>query len=407
MFSIKRAGKFVLPTLSLFATMFLSSCSTDDDPIDPAPGTSEDPFVMSLAIQGSEGNFTYYTVPFEDVMTGSLSAEGQGIEQPGYFDFKQIDNTIYSIGGLDDVNVVGISQNNNGELTQIGDVSFTNSLSDIVKADDNTLVAVTLSGNSDQVVFHTLNENDVTVTNTVSRPISDLTSNDVPAYSGMRIVGNNLFLSYYISDPNTWATNYTDEAMVAVYSYPGFEFKEVITDDRVGPIGGFNIKSGLVEDEDGNIYAISHSNPANGYSQFTNDSGILKINSGETTFDPDYFFDVEEIAGGTATHVKYLGNGKAFAEINMAARADQATWSDSPLQSAIIDFNNKTVEFISGIPEHSGAGRRLAALHDGEFIYLTIPEGDSISVYRINTTNNTATKGANVEANFVAGFFKL
>jgi hypothetical protein len=406
MFSVKRAGKFVLPSLSLIATMFVSSCSTDDSSTDPVE-VFEDPFVMSLAIQGSEGNFTYYTVPFEDVMSGSLSAEGQGIEQPGYFDFKQIDNTIYSIGGLDDVNVVGISKNNNGELTQIGDVSFTNSLSDIVKADDNTLVAVTLSGNSDQVVFHTLNENTVTVTNTVSRPISDLTANDVPAYSGMRIVGDKLFLSYYISNPNTWATDYTDEAMVAVYSYPGFEFQEVITDDRVGPIGGFNIKSGLVEDENGNIFAISHSNPANGYSQFTNESGILKINSGETSFDPDYFFDVEEIAGGTATHVKYLGNGKAFAEINMAARSEQGTWSDSPLQSAIIDFNNKTVDFITGIPEHSGAGRRLAALHDGDYIYMTIPEGDNISVYRIDTTNFTATKGANVEANFVAGFFKL
>ena len=406
MFSVKRAGKFILPSLSLIATMFVSSCSTDDSSTDPVE-VFEDPFVMSLAIQGSEGNFTYYTVPFEDVMSGSLSAEGQGIEQPGYFDFKQVDNTIYSIGGLDDVNVVGISQNNNGELIQVGDVSFTNSLSDIVKADDNTLVAVTLSGNSDQVVFHTLNENTVTVTNTVSRPISDLTANDVPAYSGMRIVGDKLFLSYYISNPNTWATDYTDEAMVAVYSYPGFEFQEVITDDRVGPIGGFNIKSGLVEDENGNIFAISHSNPANGYSQFTNESGILKINSGETSFDPDYFFDVEEIAGGTAAHVKYLGNGKAFAEINMAARSEQGTWSDSPLQSAVIDFNNKTVDFITGIPEHSGAGRRLAALHDGDYIYMTIPEGDNISVYRIDTTNFTATKGANVEANFVAGFFKL
>lgn len=407
MFSFKNAGKIALPALGLFATLVVSSCSEDNDPIAPQPEVTEDPFVLSLAIQGSEGNFTYYTVPFEDVMNGSLSAEGQGIEQPGYYDFTQIDNTIYSIGGLDNVNVVGITKNDNGELTQIGDVSFDNSLSDIVRADNNTLVGVTLSGNSDQVTFHTINENTVTVTNTVTRPISDLTNADVPAYSGMKIVGNNLFLSYYISNPNTWATNFTDEAMVAVYSYPGFEFKEVITDDRVGPIGGFNIKSGLIEDENGNIFAVSHSNPANGYSQFTNESGILKINSGETSFDPNYFFDVEEIAGGTATHLVYLGNGKAFAEINMAARGNQATWSDSPLKSAVIDLNNKTVDFISGISEHSGAGRRLAALHDGDHIYLTIPEGNGIAVYQINTVDYTATRGADVEANFVAGFFKL
>lgn len=403
MFSFK---KVALPVLGLLTGLAFSSCS-DDNEITPNPQPVENPFVLSLAIQGSEGNFTYYTVPFEDVMNGSLSAKGRGIEQPGYYDFKQIDNTIYSIGGLNDVNVVGITQNDNGALIEAGDVSFDNSLSDIVKADDNTLVAVALAATSDVVTFHTLDESSLEPTSTVTRPISDLTSDDVPAFSGMRIVGNKLFLSYYISDPETYATDYTDTARVAVYSFPGFEFQEVITDDRVGPIGGFNIKSGLIEDESGNLFAISHSNPANGFSQFTNDSGILKINAGETGFDPDYYFDVEEVTGGNPVHLKYLGNGKAFAEINMAPRGEQTAWTDSPLKSAIIDLNNQTVNFISGIPEHSGAGRRLAALKDGDFIYLTIPGAAGVDVYRIDTTNFTAAKGANVEANFVAGFFKL
>lgn len=407
MFSLKRAGKLALPALGLVATLFISSCSNDDDPINPNPEPAEESFVLSLSIQGSDGNFTYYTVPFEDVMTGSLSAAGEGIEQPGYFDFKQIDNTIYSIGGLDDVNVVGISRGEDGELQEIGDVSFSKSLSDIVEAGDNTLVAVSIAGDSDVVTFHTIEKGSVSTTGTVDRPISDLTDADVPAYSGMQIVGDHLFLSYYISNPNTWDTDYTDEAMVAVYSYPEFEFQEVITDDRVGPIGGFNTQSGLIEDENGNIYAVSHSNPANGYSQFTNDSGILRINNGETEFDDDYYFDVEEASGGTVSHLKYLGNGMAFAEINMAPRDEQARWSDSPLQSAIIDLNSHEVNFISGIPEHNGAGRRLAALHDGNYIYLTIPGEDAVSVYRVNTTDYTATKGADVEANFVAGFFKL
>ena len=404
MFSIK---KVALPVLGLVAGLLVSSCSTDDDELNPDPQPTEEPYVLSLAIQGSEGTYTYYTVPFEDVMSGSLSAEGRGIEQPGYFDFKQIDKTIYSIGGLDDVNVVGISKNENAELVQVGDVAFDNSLSDIVKADDNRLVAVTLSANSDMVTFHTLDENSLNVTNTFARPISDLTQDDVPAYSGMRIEDGNVFLSYYISDPITYATDYTDVAQVAVYSYPEFEFQKIITDDRVGPIGGFNIKSGLIEDENGDIFAVSHSNPANGFSQFTNDSGILRINSGETSFDPDYFFDVEEVAGGNPVHLKYLGKGKAFAEINMAPRQEQASWSDSPLQSAIIDLNDQTVQFISGIPEHSGSGRRLAALQDGNFVYLTIPGETGVSVYRVDTENYTATKGADVQANFVAGFFKL
>ncbi|WP_224996245.1 DUF4374 domain-containing protein [Cesiribacter sp. SM1] len=405
MFSIN-LKQLSLPLLSLFAATVFTSCDNDDDT--PSPAAGESPFVLSLAVQGSDNTYTYYTVPFEDVMSGTLSAVGQGIEQPGYFDFRQIDNTIYSLGGLGDVNVVGITQNESGDLTQIGDVSFANSLADIVKADDNTLVALELSSTSDVVRFHTIDANTVRVTSTKQHPVSDITDLSAPSYSGMQVSGDHLFVSYYISDPTTYDTPYTDEAVVAVYSYPELEFLQVIEDTRTGPIGGFNTKTGLIQDEQGDVYAVSHSNPANGYSQTTKDGGILRINSGEMEFDQDYFFDVEEVTGGkNISHLMYLGNGKAFAEINTADNANQARWSDGPLRSAIVDLYAKTVTYIDGLPEHSGSGRRLAALHDGNYVYITVPEATATYVYRIDVANHTATKGAEVEANFVAGFFKL
>lgn len=363
---------------------------------------------MSLAIQGSNNTFTYYTVPFADIMSGSLSAQGKGIEQPGYFDFTQIDNTIYSIGGLDDVDVVGITKSSTGELKQIGNISFPSSISDIIKADANTLVAVEMNATSNVIKFHTINANTVTVTATKQHLVTDLTNLSAPAYSGMRISGNQLFLSYYISDPTTYATPHTDKAEIAVYSYPGLEFQKVITDTRTGPIGSFNTKTGLINDEQGNIYALSNSNPANGYSQTTKKGGILRIVKGQTTFDPNYFFDVEALTGGkNISHLKYLGNGKALAEINAQTNATQTIWSDGPLKTAIVDLNAKTINYITGLPQHAGVGRRLAALQDGKFVYMAIPEGNGIYVYKIDTQNYTATKGAAVQANFVAGFSKL
>jgi hypothetical protein len=211
-----------------------------------------------------------------------------------------------------------------------------------------------------------------------------------------------------VSDPTTYNTPFTEQAEVAVYSYPGFEFQKIMTDSRVGPIGGFNVKAGLIKDEKGDVYALSHSNPANGYSQTTKSAGILKIESGATAFDEEYFLDIEELTDGkTTAHLMYLGDGKAFAEINMTDRADQARWSDGPLQSAVIDLYAKTVTYISGVPEHAGQGRRLAAVHDGDFVYMCVPEAAGIFVYKMDVKNFTATKGAEVEANFVAGFFKL
>ncbi|MBC5993989.1 DUF4374 domain-containing protein [Pontibacter cellulosilyticus] len=406
MFSITNARKLALPVLSLCSALLFTSCDSSNDD-NPNP-VEDDAFVVSLAVQGSDNSFTYYTVPYSDVMSGALSAKGQGIEQPGYFDFTQIDNTIYSIGGLGDVSVVGISKNEAGELKQIGNTSFTNSLSDIIKADDNTLVGVEMSSTSDMIKFHKINSNTVSIASTVQHPVSDITTLKVPSYSGMNISGNYLFLSYYISDPNTYATPHTDKAQIAVYTYPGLQFQRVIEDTRTGPIGGFNTKSGLIKDEQGNVYALSHSNPANGYSQTTKPAGILRIKSGETAFDQNYFFDVAAATGGkTISHLKYLGNGKAFAEINTVDRSQQAAWSDGPLKSAIIDLNSKTVTYISGLPEHAGNGRRLAALQDGKHVYMSIPEGNAIYMYRIDTESHTATKGAEVQANFVAGVSKL
>src|SRR5699024_9604403 len=140
----------------------------------------------------------------------------------------------------------------------------------------------------------------------------------------------------------------------------------------------------------------------------TKPSGILKINSGTTTFNPEYFFDIAAKAnGGNAAHLSYIGNGKAFAEINTAARSAQEMWSDSPLKSAVIDLETQTVNFISGIPEHKGNGRRLPVLHENNTVYLSIPDGNGLHIYKINTIDYTATQGAQVQANFVAGIFKL
>ncbi|PZD78964.1 DUF4374 domain-containing protein [Mesonia sp. K7] len=389
----------------LFLSFAMISCSNDNEDNDPV---SRGDYALSLAIQGTEGNFSYYTVPFEQIMEGTLTAQGQGIEQPGYYDFVGFDNTIYSLGGLDDVNVVAISQNPDGTLNQVGDVSFSNSLSDMVKAGDNTLVSVTMSSSSDIITFRKFNSNSITVTEEKVVQVSEFTNLVGPSYSGMVVRGDELFLSYYISDPNTYDTNYTDQAEVAVFSYPELEFQKVITDTRVGPIGGFNVKSGLVKDNDGNVYAISHSNPANGFSQSTQPAGVLRINAGETEFDQNYYFDIVAASGGFNTaHLKFLGANKAFAEMNTATRDTQERWSDGPLQSAVIDFETQTVDFIQGVPEHKGNGRRLAALQEGDNIYLCIPEDNGIYVYEMDTRTLTATKGAKVQASFVAGFFKF
>src|SRR5690606_1063212 len=114
-------------------------------------------------------------------------------------------------------------------------------------------------------------------------------------------------------------------------------------------------KTALIKTEQGDVYAMSHSNKANGFSQTTKPAGIVRIKSGQTVIDPSYLFDVATVTGGkTISHMLYLGNGKVFVEINTADRAQQVSWSDGPLKSAVIDLNSKTINYIQGLPEHAG-----------------------------------------------------
>ena len=406
--------KAALAALVLGATLF-ASCSKDDNNTNTTP-TKDRPYIVTMAYAPASGfNYSYYTVAFKDLMTGAINAKGQGTEQVGYFDYRKIDNTIYAIGGLDDVKVTAIQQGENSELTERGTNTFPVAIADIVEADGSSLLAVSMRNKSNTISFYQLAKNTVTVAKKVDLPAADLynsaDTNVGVNYSGMAVVGNKVFLAYYVSDKATFATPYTSQAEIAVYSYPELQFQNIIRDSRVGPIGGFNTRNGLVKDENGNVYALSHSNPANGFSQSTKPSGILKIATGAATFDAGYYFDVAAKGGGNAVYTLYLGNGKAFARLNTTDRASQTRWSDGSLKAAILDFQNQSVNMVSDVPAANGDGRRLAAFAEGDFVYTAVNVTENgvaaTYIYKINTKTFTATRGAKAEANFVAGLFKF
>ncbi len=395
--------------IKLFAaaaiTFGFASCSDDDN------NSSSGEFVITGGINGENFVNSYYSVQFDDVMTGNLSVIGDDMLQVGYFAYNKFNDKIFCTGGLGATSLYVIEKNSDGTLSETASfTNFNNSIVDLTQGDNSNIVGVEMSSSSDIVRLHLINTSSLEVTKSVDTPVASLSEETSPSFSGMVVSGDYLFLSYYISDPTTFATTSTDKAEVAVFNYPELTFVKVIEDTRVGPIGGFGTMSGLMKDESGNVYALSHSNPANGFSQYTKPAGILKINSGETEFDSEYLFDIEDVTGGYNTaHLVYLGDGKVFTEINVTDRSEQAAWSDGTLKTAIMDIENGSIQYIDGIPEHAGIGRKLSAvsLIDGSSIYMTIPEESGIFVYKIDTNSYTATKGAEVEVNFMAGFYKL
>lgn len=417
-----RKSKF---SLLAFLAVLAASCSHDDD---VAPGGKEtgkdfNPYILTLAIQGNDQSgatsYSFYNVPFEDIMEGDLDAVHRGTENEGTYNFTQVDQTIFAMSMYDKLELEGIRKNKNSRKTELFDkITVDKNIVDLRQVDDETMlsVAADFGGGTLKFIPFDLNstdaQSDPKAFNIKDHPeLGPIGDDEGIDYSGVQISGDRVFISYYIVDPETYETHHIDTARVAVLSYPDLEFEKVIKDTRVGPIGGFESRAGLVKDEDGNIYAVSHSNQANGYMYLDSDtpkpSGILKINTGETEFDEDYFFKIDEEAnGGNTAHLNYLKDGKAFAEINTAPREEQEYLSDEPLRSAVLDLENQEVHFIDNVPEHPGEGRPLAALYEDPYIYMAIREEGDLHVYQMDTGDYTAKKGAHITASFVAGFFR-
>jgi hypothetical protein len=388
-----------------------TACESDSD--SPKASSQNEAYTVSLGIT-SNGTTTYYIVSTDDLMSDTINAVGKGIEQNGYHDYIQGPHSVFSIGGLGVTDVTTIQRSQNGQLEEGGSFIFDNRIDEFRAVDDQTMLGLEVPANSasgQNLTFYTVDARSAEIlqkhkSNTVA-PLSD---KEWPSVTGMEISGGKVYVAYVPMNTNNYATPYTDECYVAVYDYPSLSFRTLMTDTRVGNAGSWNAYNAFLKDEQGNLYVMSNSALANGFSQATRKAGFLRIGSGKTTFDSDYFFDFEAVSGGLKpAHVQYVGNGKVYAEVStLNPQTASDRWSDRSLKCCIIDLVKKTVTDVEGIPVHNGnGGRRFAVLvEDGQVYHCIESEGNSY-IYRTDVATAKAVRGAKVEATFVAGIFGM
>lgn len=407
--------KYLTVFLAAGAACVLPACSDNDsigtgDDSGPDNGdASAGKYVACLGVTSSNAT-SYYLVTADNLTSGTVSPKGNGIEQTGYRDFRAGGQTVFSIGGMGVVEANGFTLDAGGELQKKGKFVFDATLNGLEQVDDRTMLGVEFPKNpqaGDVFKFYTVDIDNVAITRTAARPVTELSALDWPDYTGMRIRDNHVYLTYYLKNPVTYATVYTDTAYVAVYSYPELELITVSKDSRTGPAGAWNTDCGILLDEKGDLYTMSATAVANGFSQSTKEAAFLRIRKGENGFDPDYYFNIEEATGGLKpAHIRYVGNGRVYAEVSTVKNQEQ--WKDVDLKVCIIDLYNRTVTDVPQIPLHDGnGGRSFTALVQGGQVYhpVTLPEGTFI--YRTDVENATAVKGAEVETTFVGGLFHI
>jgi hypothetical protein len=391
-----------------------ASCSKDKTNTPVVNG----PTVYALGVGVTTGTATTnYVVQTGDLMTGTISLTNNGILQDGYRDYALGGSKFYSIGGLGvtDVNTITVDASN--KLTTQKGLTFDLPNDQLVDVDGTgkTMVGVSMPTGPTiglNAKFYTVDIAANTVGNKADVAINSIypTSKDWIFHTGLQVRGNQAFQTFYPVSATTYNTQNTDTNYVAIYSYPGFALQKVIKDTRTGPSGAFNTRSGLFKTESGDLYAVSNTSFANGYSQSTKPAGILKIASGATEFDASYFFNTDAAAnGGKIAHAIYIGNGKLFAAITSKTPTITDKWADNNLRLAIVDLVGKTITLVQNAPGFSGnGGRSFAAFVDNGKVYSAIGATDgTVNIYQTDIATATTTKGAAIQGTFLGGIAKL
>lgn len=402
----------------LFKTVLLtglaigaSSCKKSNGTDQPVVGDKV--YALGIGVITSTAT-TNYVLQSSDLMHGTLSLIGNGLLQDGYRDYAYAGSKFFSIGGLGVTDVNTISLDASNKLTTKTGLTFELQNNQFVDADGTGKTMVGVSMPTGPTVglnakFYTVDVASNSITNKADVPMTSIypSSQDWIFHTGLQIRGNQAFQTFYPVDATTYVTKNTDFNYVAIYSYPGFVLQKVIKDPRTGPSGAFNGKSGLFKTENGDLYAVSNS--CFGFTQSTKPAGILKIASGATEFDANYFFNTDAAPnGGKIIHAIYIGNGKLFAELATKTPPIKEIWNDAELKLAIVDLNAKTITTVANTPIFNGnGGRSFAAFLDEGKVYSAISSNGVLNIYQTDVATATATKGAIVQGSFLGGIARL
>lgn len=401
-------------TTLLLATLFvglilgLSSCKKDE-----TVKNEDSPSGYLLGFRSAGDPSADYFLNTNTLSSGSISASGVGFELEGWNYYAKAGNTYFNMDYTNNL-CTGYTVEN-GTLTELGQIAF-DRMDCLFKGDNNNLVAIGApwGGGSYDCQLQILNES-VAITKNISHPIYTLYQDSLRlnAWPTCSYVQNGkLYVSFYPLNGVTWETPFTDTAYVSVFTYPGLEYQTTFKDTRTGPIGFYASQPAILEDENGNHYTISSSSIAAGFTQNTKPSGILKINSGESSFDPNYFFNVEDLGYKVMTGV-YTGNGKVVARV-ISSSLDQSvpSWAafsvmEAPICNiAVLDLNAQTITIVDDVPLHGGQYNTPFFQENGKVWMSITTDVSNAFLYAIDPSNATAAQGARIQGSEIQALFK-
>lgn len=403
-------------TNAVLATTIMSmsvACSKNDDGGGGDSNSANDKFFIS-AVTG-EANYLLST---EDVSTGSLTTTGAGVELARSYTwlFHGTDRAmglIYQQGNP--APGIAYKLDQQGNLVQSGGefevpngyTTYGPFKSYIVTAATGRATDTTLAVFN---FYDVLNNNAVTVKTVQAHRYAG--TDEKAVFSGIEDMGDGTFMTgVVLSDRVTTSTagigtvDFPDSCYAARLD-ENLNLINFYRDGRLSFSAGryrSAVYSQIGKDDNNNVYVFSGSYD----SKTTKKAGAIRINAGDTKFDPDYYFDIETAAGGHKFKRVWHITGSYFMLEFYNHQAEITNTLQASTAYGIVNAQNKTFNWLStstGMPDSSTIqSTGLPMAYNGK-IYIPLTVKDKLpAVYIIDPAALTAKRGLEVQADNISG----
>lgn len=228
-------------------------------------------------------------------------------------------------------------------------------------------------------------------------------------YQGMVIRDNFIYLGINYQAGNN---NLEDKVFIGIINRTTNKVEKVIEDDRsnvmwVGGTASSFSPNTMIKDANNDIYVLGFA--ANG-----KPSGVLKIKSGTTEFDPGYFFNLDAATGKPCLGLYHFANGLTFTIRYSNAEAypfDYDYVLNKPYAVGEIFKIDLTAKTSSGnisatLPKIFGVSTFMTKWDDDK-IYFNVSAANSNSVYSYTINGGAVAKEFDLSSGTCNGFTKI
>ncbi|MBD1434593.1 DUF4374 domain-containing protein [Sphingobacterium sp. DN00404] len=424
---IKFNSRVVKGTLAVALAVSTAACTKNDG---PENGRESNDVEFFIAAQESDNAAYLLAVP-DITKQETLSIKGQGLETDAFGSW--LFPTPYIGIGLkyqkgDPGLGIGVGLGADGNIVQSGgefQIVSRFTTYGVFQEKVLTVVGGVTVADDPNNIYSTFNFVDPAKNNavtSVTKSTTNLTGNgEYATLSGVVEFGNEFLTALVPSSigtstgsggSSTGATAYPDSVWVAAYD-KDLNVKRIYGDDRISAATGRHRSqyySSISDDGKGNVYVFSPSNDAS-----KKPAGVIRINSGTSSFDESYYWNLENEVAKTGKDGKllfkqmYHVGGDYFILGYLIPGTNPIEGSVPNINAlALVNVVDKTFKWVEGLPDfnyYPSFGTPIA--EDGKF-YVPVKEVDKLpTVYIVDSATGKATKGIEVDTKTISGIGKL